>query len=368
MDLTVGQGSFAQADHIKHQQKEIKRPAVFSDKSVHITKSECFISRAAKAVAHGANVAVKALVSLLSRMISVVLSPVIWLVENRLGIAKLLGRRLLPSQSREAVDATALVNSKQKTGGNRFEVMDVVDGSTRLKAIICYPPGWDKSQDSISRCAIFNNGNDMCVDDSFDKNGDLDKRSLPGYLQHECQCPVVLYDYNGAGINKSSSSPMATKATIERDGLAVLKHVQSKFDKVIEAGTSLGGGVATTSLEKLLSTHKDVRVDRFQLINHDSFTTTARVAMPGYPRLADALGGLLGINLNAKHSIKKLAGQDVSMMVLNNQNDYCIPQGARMSEFAKELKSKQCCTIEDPHGTGHCHLTERFQQALRAKN
>ncbi|MGB0360706.1 MAG: hypothetical protein ACPGEF_04770, partial [Endozoicomonas sp.] len=72
-------------------QNQNQRKAEFKNKSVNTAKPECAISRAAKTAGHGIGVAAKATVSLFSRAISVVTNAFIWLAENRLGVAKLLG-------------------------------------------------------------------------------------------------------------------------------------------------------------------------------------------------------------------------------------------------------------------------------------
>ncbi|WP_422489881.1 hypothetical protein [Endozoicomonas sp. ALE010] len=295
--------------------------------------------------------------SILSRS-AVVLTPFHWMIENRLGVAKVVGIALVRSQvfpwlgktfpdrfpclakfpglqeSREIVKEACEANN---THGFWFEPLPIKHDSGILQGVICYPPDWDPNN---SQCILYHNPNGMVLSQLLGR-GCLHPGSAPGRIQSEKKCPVILYDYRGTGLNQSDGLsgylPFSTYETVVQDGAAALGYALENFEYVYVAGTSLGGGVATVSLARHLEARGGQDDSRVELLSHDSFTTAPRVVMPDRPRLANFLGWLVGGNLDAEAPMRKLIDRKVYIVSLNHRDDPVIPKGARMSEFIKSL-------------------------------
>lgn len=311
-------------------------------------------------------------VSVVCRAVSIVVDFINWIIENRFGMAKLTGILVVPSQCfrtenyKDRVDGLCKAEAFQNCHNTR---VTICDGGVSLEAVICYPENWDP--DDKSRCILFHSPNAVFIEEYFDESGRL-KYILPGALQKHEQCPVIIYDYRGTGLNKSEGVmgylPTATCETILQDGSAVLRHALQEFAHVMVAGSSLGGGVATASLERVLGSDK-IAADRVSLLSHDSFTTTPRVVMPGFPRFADSLGWMLGGYLNAEMPMAKLIGRGVRVVVMNDLYDPVIPEGARMSEWVDEFvatedKDKSQVLSMKSSAGGHCSVARGMDDFL----
>ncbi|MRI34445.1 hypothetical protein EOPP23_15760 [Endozoicomonas sp. OPT23] len=311
--------------------------------------------------------------SLLSRAASKPVSTMHWLAENRFGVAKLIGKVLIPSQHHRYCNLTNCSNfvndlvSNPPPDGSKYEIMTIEDNKTKLKALICYPPGYNPAKEENSRCIVFNNPNGMLLAEFITEHKQLNPHQLPGFLQKERKCPVIFYDYRGTGLNKSPDAPSSTNQTIIQDGCAVLKHALDKFVLVEVVGSSLGGGVATVSLEKVLSSTDILDRGRVSLVSHDSFTSAPQVVLPGMPRLANAIGWLVGGGIDAAKSMKKLIRERIPITVMNNQNDPVIRKGSRMSEFLRDFKTNSRITVvenTEVFENGHCGFGDKFRNSL----
>ena len=135
------------------------------------------------------------------------------------------------------------------------------------------------------------------------------------------------------------------------------------FGEVEVWGSSLGGGVATVSLERYLNNNPlDVR--RVSINNHDSFTTTPRVVFPNYPLVADSVGWLVGGNLDAQTPMRSLIERGVKVTVLCHQNDPVIPAGARMGEFASQFRHRDNVSVIYSPEYGHANLSSDMVRQL----
>ncbi len=323
-------------------------------------------------------------VSMLSRAVSTVAAPVSWLTENHFGASKLVGKLLVPSQLDHlcsSSDATNMVNQlcgKNDSGepfkaadGTTFELVPFTYKNTELNAVICYPPNWDKTKEGNNRCVVFNNPNGMLMTQFIyldgAKVGQLKTTMLPGHLQKDRKCPVIFYDYKGTGINKTPGAPWPTNKTIVKDGTTVLKFALSHYQNVEVAGTSLGGGVATASLENVISNDIDFDSSRVKLISHDSFSTTPRVILPSMPKIADTIGWLLGGFVNAERSMKKLLDRKIPVTVMHNLDDKVIGAGARMVDVVRSHASDEgVLIVENPlkFSNVHAMFTDKMAKAL----
>ena len=130
-------------------------------------------------------------------------------------------------------------------------------------------------------------------------------------------------------------------------------------------GSSLGGGVATISLERHLSkVPEDSK--RVSITNHDSFTTTPRVVFPSAPNFADVAGWVVGGNLDAQTPMTSLIERGVKVTVLCHNQNPVIPQGARMAEYATHLKYKPNVSLIYSEKYGHANLSSDMIHQLKS--
>ncbi|WP_257267295.1 alpha/beta hydrolase [Endozoicomonas sp. ONNA2] len=290
--------------------------------------------------------------SFLSRAVANFTSSVSWLLENRLGVAKRVGQELLPSQilpwwtgnfPPEGADFPDLSEthklaetlSQARAADSRRPRLTVPvtlgSGSIKLKGAICYPPGWNP--EDKSSCIVFHNPNATVLSRMLLPGGNLEPGLAPGKLQSAENCPVLLYDYRGTGLNEEALRG-ATYETVVQDGQTAIECALANYDFVTVVGTSLGGGVATVALARHLAAEENQGdITRVKLVSHDSFTTTSRVVRPDIPRLADWVGWLVGGHIDAEAAMRELLDKDVGIIVLNQADDLVIPLGARMSEL-----------------------------------
>jgi len=285
-----------------------------------------------------------------------------WMIVNRGGFAKLTGLMMVPSQflgpdlegSQQIID-DACQNSQQY--GLTVKTIDIKEKSGVLKAVICYPQGWDLS--NRSRCTLFHNPNGIVTAEFFEEG----RLSLTaGDVLNLKKCPIILYDYRGTGLNQSATcfsslKFRATYETVVEDGLSALNYALEQFEQVDIWGSSLGGGVAAVSLERYLNRNPG-DVQRVTITSHDSFTKTARVILPNHQRVADCLGWLVGGNLDAQTAMTHLVERNIKVMVLAHLQDPVIPSGARMYEYVSHQFSKKgnVSLICSPH-LGHANLS-----------
>ena len=308
--------------------------------------------------------------SLSSYVISQCASVAGWMIENRLGLSRLLGCRLVSAQYRYLFSTKAHFPAKCQAiidsacdatheDGFRTEKITLSHGATTLCGVICYPAG--RQLTPSSDLIIFNNMNGTTISNFFDKDRlastshglpDGEPTETPGNIQRILGCPVLLYDYTGTGINKRAGllrhAPAATGETAIKDAMAVLHTAlnQPGIDNITLVGSSLGGGVATVALERYLSNLDEDEAlrtkKRLTLVNHDSYSTTSRVAIPQLPQFADTLGWLCGAHIDAATPMKKLLGyHKVNTIILSRESDPTIRKGSRMYEVFANASAKE---------------------------
>ncbi len=267
------------------------------------------------------------------------ISPIEYLIENRGGFAHLAGLAMVPSQyicagGEESARVITQAKEHFQRQGMRLESFSLAHKGDVLHGITVFPRGW--IQGDTSKCLVFNNPNGIVTAELLQEGCDL----LPKLLELK-KCPIILYDYRGTGMNRDiiSSSSLGFKAThltVVQDGYAVLKSAARIFGQVENWGSSLGGGVATCALAKLVDKYPGY-VGSTRLTNHDSFTNTARVVMPNHHKTADFLGWMLGGKLEAQKPMRSLVEKGVKVTVLCHDQDPVIPAGARMAEFVESM-------------------------------
>jgi len=290
-----------------------------------------------------------------------------WIIENRGGFAWLTGLVMVPSQflGPKAARSEKIIAEAAKSDHfkiQRFSLPDN-DSDTSVKGVIYYPAGWNQSDSS--RCVLYHNPNGITVSGYFE-DGRLSW--TPAEILKLAKCPIIMYDYRGTGLSSentcmTSLSFRPTYQTVAVDGETVLEHALKNFQSVNIMGSSLGGGVATVSLERYLKANPaDTR--RVKLTNHDSFSTTPKVVMPGWPRVANWTGWALGGLLDAETSMKKLIGRGIPITVLCHDQDPVIPRGARMAELIETLPRKRNITVIHSPEYGHANLSQDMIRKL----
>jgi hypothetical protein len=258
-----------------------------------------------------------------------------WLITNRGGLAQITGQLLIPSQFLDNY-AKAIETLNQLMKQHNMVKYQLNIGQTTLECIIYYPTYYSKKS---NRCVVYHNPNCMTLGDFFETTGLI---FTPEKIMQLHQCPMILYDYRGTGINKNNqlNSSILFKPTydsIVQDGLKIIEFALSKFKYVDIWGSSLGGGVATVSLNNYLNVHPN-EIDRVSLYNHDSFSTTPRVLFPYWKSTADLLGWIIGGYLDAETSMNNLISKNVKVTIVYHENDPVIREGAKMIECIDPTK------------------------------
>ena len=297
-----------------------------------------------------------------------------WLIENRGGLALLTGLVMVPSQflgpdfdkSHEIIDNICDYNTEN---GFKVEKIQMMYKGTTIHGVVCYPPGWNV--EDKSRCVLYHNPNGITALGYFEE-GSLSW--TPGNIFAEHECPIILYDYRGTGLSQKNQDQLSgfsfgfkpTYETVVEDGTIMTAFAFDTFDKVDVWGSSLGGGVSTASLERHLSKNpKDA--GRATLYNHDSFSTTSRVVLPGaYPFISNTIGNCVGGNLDAATPMKKLMERDVKVIILCHREDPVIPEGARMIEEVQTWENKKNVFFIDSPRRGHANFTYDMVEQLHA--
>ncbi len=301
-------------------------------------------------------------VPLAFRAINTVTNLIHWSIENRLGAAKLFGALVVPAQfANPDVSSSQLLaeacNTEKQKSGHVVQSDTAHYGDTELTVAVCYPPGWPTGD--TSRCALYHNPNAVTIGSYFQRSRDgsisidnvqfglrygyshsglkgvTDKWATNathclGIIQDMRQCPVIFYDYRGVGINKQTTPFFPTCETIVQDGLTTLHYALTHFNQVEIFGTSLGGAVATASLDRYPSPPDSLK-DRVKINVLDSFTTTAHVLFPEQGPWIDNLGWLLGAYLDGAKHADNLIHKDFKIAVSNHTRDEVIPPKAQLA-------------------------------------
>lgn len=165
-------------------------------------------------------------------------------------------------------------------------------------------------------------------------------------------CPVLMYDYRGAGCNRrmvettqigwsnqmtTTSYPFRADATtVIQDGEAVLKWALENFEKVCVVGTSLGGAVATISTRNvILADYGDLRTRKIMgLFSQNSFSTTSEHRSKSWLTTTVTKLGTWGCNfeLDAKSAMEDLiVFTNMKIGILSSREDSVIT-GTTMRE------------------------------------
>jgi hypothetical protein len=283
-----------------------------------------------------------------------------WFVKNRGGMACLVGLLLVPAQwICPGFEESNRILEKVTQNIQRIRV-PMVEGIV-LNAVVYYPKNWDPND--RSRCILYHSPNRASVSEYF-RRGTLGGN--PAKLAELEQCPVLLYDYRGTGMN-SGWGVRSTYLSVVEDGDAMLKYALGSFDSIKVVGSSLGGGVATVALDRYLA-EKPEDALRVSLWNHDSFSTTPRVIFPYFFTVADGIGAFLGGLVDAETSMKNLIRRGIAITVLCHTDDPIIPKSARMAEFVAQLPKVPNVSVIYSKERGHANLSQDLCARLKNQN
>lgn len=296
--------------------------------------------------------------SLSTRTINAATDIIRWLVENRLGVAKLFGALVVPAQfvrldppCQERMNEAC--THKNQNSNHRMHLDIAEHGDTWLKVAVCYPPDWPDGD--TSRCVLYHNPNGIVTANYLQRNYEAGSSSdrhprirhcglkkstsdqdnsvahSPGVIQNMRKCPVIFYDYRGAGINQQITPLFPTCETIVQDGQAALHYALSHFDQVEIFGTSVGGAVAAASLDRYQYS-PDTFKDRIKSVNVlDSFSDTSHVPFPRLGNWIKTVGWLFGADLDGKKHLNSLISKGFNVAVSNHTHDEVIPPEARLA-------------------------------------
>ena len=293
-----------------------------------------------------------------------------WMVENRGGLAKIAGFVIVPAQfiANNHTLSHEIINANLENGlhNGYLEKITFPVGGGFIEGVICYPTDWKKEDNS--RCILYHNPNGVATSGFFEESQLV---WTPGKIFEMRNCPIILYDYRGVGLNQDVSTDYSsfvfrpTYETIVADGEAALEFALTNFQRVEVMGSSLGGGVATTSLDRHLIKIPQDNDRIIQLINHDSFTTTPRVVFPNKQWVGDILGYVVGAKLNAMTSMQNLIERGLKVTVLYHEDDPVIPFGARMGDFVQTIPNQNNTTVFASPRYGHANLSKDMLEVLK---
>ena len=176
-----------------------------------------------------------------------------------------------------------------------------------------------------------------------------------------------------SGITSSTNMEFQpTYKSIVEDGLAVLQHFGALFQHVTVMGTSLGGAVGTIALDQYVQEQNyssEAVAKKFYLINHDSFSTTARVVMPRLKKVGDWISSLFGGLLDARKSMENLLHRKMHVYVFYHRLDPVIPREASMVYFLDQCDSltlQETCDFVFDYGPSHACLDDYALIALKS--
>lgn len=211
-----------------------------------------------------------------------------------------------------------------------LETFELKVENRTLRGMIYYPTNCDRT-----KCVVYNNMNAESVSHSFiNDDGESVFSGNPKQLSEHYKCPVIMYDYRGTGLS-SSRFFYSTPESIIEDGEAILKFASQKFnDEIYVAGASLGGAVATISLERCMSELKQTKI---VLINHDSFSSINDYLHVKCPKIGKIVDQIFGPVLDAKHSMHKILQRQIPVHLGIQLDDPIIPLGSRMLDPLENL-------------------------------
>ena len=162
-----------------------------------------------------------------------------WMIENRGGMACLLGLVIVPAQfvCPSYLEANKIVDEAVSGSESVFERFSVpIDGKTSINGVIYYPKNWNPNDQNT--CVLYHSPNAATVSDYLE----CGFRGTPAKIAELVRCPIILYDYRGTGISSDPSGSFyfgfrSTYASVVVDGEAMLKYALASFGSVKVVGS-----------------------------------------------------------------------------------------------------------------------------------
>ncbi|HOH30238.1 MAG TPA: alpha/beta hydrolase [Candidatus Hydrogenedentes bacterium] len=181
-------------------------------------------------------------------------------------------------------------------------------------------------------------------------------RNISGYLEdaalfREQRLSVLLYDYGGYG----SSTGKASEPRCYADGLAMWEYLVKTLkippEKILLAGSSLGGGVATE-----LAT----RVAPAAVVLESTFTSIPDALSDAYPFIpADWICHLQFRNKD------KMAGIPCPVLLFHSRDDTVVPFAHGRQLFENATEPKQFVEIRGAHHGGKFASRDVYSESLK---
>lgn len=284
-----------------------------------------------------------------------------WMVQTKGGMGFYTGLVMAPPEclsSKEMNPRKTLERASQIDPGEIVPIQ-IPMGAGHLEGVIYYPSNWDKSNQS--RAVVYHNPNGVTVAGFFEK-GFLEW--TPAQILKLEKCPLIMYDYRGTGLSRDPVCFQPTYASVIEDGVQALRYALSQFDTVKVIGSSLGGGVATVSLNRYLEKKPSFQ-KRVSLWSHDSFSKIERVILPQWSKTADFWGWIWKSEMDPAAAMEKLIRRKIPITILCHRLDPVIPTGAKMAEFVETLPPRNNLQMIYSPNAGHANLSREIVQLLK---
>lgn len=235
----------------------------------------------------------------------------------------------------------------------KLEEVEFEGNGLHISGVIIYP-----KDANLEKCVVYYSPGEVTIAELL-ANG-LDRNSTPYHLLRHSKCPMILFDYQGTGLNQTERDvdAVVTANEITLEGGAVLNYAMEKFKQVDVWGSSLGGAVATVACDNYLREHPD-HLSRLSLFNHDSFTNSIDAVSKDKNMIEFA--SLFGGNLNALPAMQSLVQRRLKITVLSHQRDPVIQPGAKIID---QMRPSRNVTLIRSELHGHGNLTNDMLDKL----
>ncbi len=258
-------------------------------------------------------------------------------------------KRLLPSQVKCPNRLQSSLQFQHLFRRGEGRVTYVKDRSNALDFVIYYhDPAHRNSQ---QKCVLYFNPNAYTAVESISSSLDsLDDEAMifsniATYLAKLENCPVIFFDYRGSGLNNRNADPSegssstavdfyADAHSLINDGIVMIRQAASMFGSVSIWGTSIGGGISTVSLQHYLKKSPE-DTPRFQLTNHNSFSSTA--ACVGSSIFYRLVVSSFDAQIDAKGAMRELIQSEIPITIITHLADHVIGTKAQMLRYIRKI-------------------------------
>ena len=202
--------------------------------------------------------------------------------------------------------------------------------------------GWFVPSDSARGVILLCHGN----------GGNISHRLESIYIFHQLGLDTFIFDYRGYGQSQGKPTELGTYQDAEAAWRHLIKKRQVNPNKVIIAGRSIGGAIASWLAQ---------RHAPGALILESTFTSAGDLASKMYPYLPVKL--FLRFDYNTADYLGRV---DCPVLIVHSRQDELIPfsQGRQLFEIANE--PKKFLEITGTHNEGYITSGELYEEGLNA--